>query len=180
MDVLNFLMYALPSGFISSFLTWLVGRRKRNNDMLSELQASINMLSSENRKILDENIQLRRENAELKAKTDEMLLKLSALTKEVERLRKEVINKKQKTDEAKRISNHSAAGVATLGLRHPQREQRAAGNPVSTAGTRRNPRGKPGERKPKPTGATGLPTEEDSQGGDTAQRGEDGCADGSH
>ena len=35
--------------------------------MLSQLQASINMLSSENRKILDENIQLRRENADLKA-----------------------------------------------------------------------------------------------------------------
>lgn len=66
--------------------------------MLSQLQASINMLSSENRKILDENIQLRRENADLKANQEEMIQKLSRLTKEVERLRK-VINKQTGNDE---------------------------------------------------------------------------------
>ena len=95
---MDFLMFALPGGFIGSIFTWFVGRRKQNNDMLSQLQASINMLSSENRKILDENIQLRRENADLKANQEEMIQKLSRLTKEVERLRK-VINKQTGNDE---------------------------------------------------------------------------------
>ncbi len=96
--LMDFLMFALPGGFIGSIFTWFVGRRKQNNDMLSQLQASINMLSSENRKILDENIQLRRENADLKANQEEMIQKLSRLTKEVERLRK-VINKQTGNDE---------------------------------------------------------------------------------
>ena len=96
--LMDFLIFALPGGFIGSIFTWFVGRRKQNNDMLSQLQASINMLSSENRKILDENIQLRRENADLKANQEEMIQKLSRLTKEVERLRK-VINKQTGNDE---------------------------------------------------------------------------------
>ncbi|MCE2616105.1 MAG: hypothetical protein ACTTKN_06565 [Phocaeicola sp.] len=96
--LIDFLMFALPGGFIGSFFTWLVGRRKQDNDMLSQLQASINMLSSENRKILEENIQLRRENVDLKANQEEMIQKLSRLTKEVERLRK-VISKQTGNEE---------------------------------------------------------------------------------
>lgn len=91
--LMEFLMFALPGGFLGSLFTWLVGRRKRDNDMLSQLQASINMLSEENRKALQENVQLRVENAQLKANQEEMLHKLSVLTREVERLRK-VINRK--------------------------------------------------------------------------------------
>lgn len=96
--LINFLMFALPGGFVGSIFAWLFGRRKRDNDMLSQLQASINLLSEENRKILEENVQLRRENADLKANQEEMLLKLSCLTKEVERLR-EVISKQSVNDE---------------------------------------------------------------------------------
>ena len=74
MDILlNFLMYSLPGGFLGSVFTWLVGRREHNNDMLSKLQASINMLSEENRKILAENVQLRKENAGLQANQEEIL-----------------------------------------------------------------------------------------------------------
>lgn len=89
-SLLNFLMFALPGGFIGSVFTWLVGRREHNNDMLSKLQASINMLSEENRKILAENVQLRRENAELQANQEEILRKQRALLKEVESLRNEI------------------------------------------------------------------------------------------
>lgn len=96
--LMDFLTFALPGGFLGSVVTWLLGRRKRDNDMLSQLQASINMLSSENRKILDENILLRRENADLKANQEEMIQKLSRLAKEVERLRK-VINRQTGNDE---------------------------------------------------------------------------------
>ena len=66
-EVWNILAWAIPSGFLSSVATWLITRRKQNNDFLSELQSSINLLSSENKKILAENIQLRRENVDLKA-----------------------------------------------------------------------------------------------------------------
>lgn len=117
MDTLiNFLMFALPGGFVGSIFTWLFGRRKRDNDMLSQLQASINLLSEENRKILSENVQLRRENADLKSNQEEMILKLARLTKEVERLRK-VISKQTVNDEKQNPGmdsrNHIISGRAT-------------------------------------------------------------------
>lgn len=53
MDILlNFLMYSLPGGFLGSVFTWLVGRREHNNDMLSKLQASINMLSEDRKSVV--------------------------------------------------------------------------------------------------------------------------------
>lgn len=97
-SLLNFLMFALPGGFVGSVLSWLVSRRDRDNDMLSKLQASINMLSEENRKILEENIQLRRENARLQANQEEILQKQRALLTEVEHLRAEI---------AKLTNNHN-------------------------------------------------------------------------
>ncbi|WP_129616519.1 hypothetical protein [Bacteroides cellulosilyticus] len=104
-SLMNFLMFALPGGFIGSIFAWLFGRRKRDNDMLSQLQASINLLSEENRKILSENVQLRRENADLKANQEEMILKLTGLTKEVERLRK-VISKQTVNNEKQNTGGH--------------------------------------------------------------------------
>lgn len=86
----DLLMFALPSGFLGSLFAWLAGRRKQSNDMLGELQKSINLLSGENKKILEENIQLRRENIDLKANQEEMLVRIDRLTKEVERLRKTI------------------------------------------------------------------------------------------
>ena len=99
--LMDFLRFALPGGFLGGIVTWIAGRRKRNNDMLSQLQSSINMLSSENRKILDENINLRVENAELKANQEAMLLKLTNLTKEIERLRKLINGKDRNAKERK-------------------------------------------------------------------------------
>ena len=100
MDILlNFLMYSLPGGFLGSVFTWLVGRREHNNDMLSKLQASINMLSEENRKILAENVQLRKENAGLQANQEEILQKQRALLREVDLLRGEIIKLTKKNNE---------------------------------------------------------------------------------
>lgn len=114
--LMDFLIFALPGGFVGSIFTWLFGRRKRDNDMLSQLQASINLLSEENRKILEENVQLRRENADLKSNQEEMILKLARLTKEVERLRK-VISKQTVNDEKQHSGvdsrSHIIAGRAS-------------------------------------------------------------------
>ena len=87
---MQILAFALPGGFLGSVFTWIFSRRKQNNDFLKELQSSINLLSGENKKILEENIQLRRENIDLKANQEEMLVRIDRLTKEVERLRKTI------------------------------------------------------------------------------------------
>lgn len=126
MDTLiNFLMFALPGGFVGSIFAWLFGRRKRDNDMLSQLQASINLLSEENRKILSENVQLRRENADLKSNQEEMILKLARLTKEVERLRK-VISKQTVNDEKQNPGvdsrNHTAGRASSDRLQRGKAE----------------------------------------------------------
>lgn len=89
MDILRI---GLPGGFLGAIASWAVSRRTRDNDMLAKLQASINLLAEENRKILAENVQLRRENAGLKAAQEELIVEVSHLSKEIERLRK-IINR---------------------------------------------------------------------------------------
>ena len=90
--VIDILRIGLPGGFLGSIVTYFVSRRTRDNDMLAKLQASINLLADENRKILAENVQLRRENAGLKAAQEELIVEVSHLSKEIERLRK-IINR---------------------------------------------------------------------------------------
>ena len=42
--ITDLLTYALPSGFLAGAVTWLVSRRKRRNDMLADMQRSIDLL----------------------------------------------------------------------------------------------------------------------------------------
>lgn len=117
--VMNLLTYSLPGGFLGAVFTWVVNRRERDNDMLAKLQASINLLSEENRKILAENVQLRRENANLQANQEEMIQKLGVLTREVERLRKIIDNPKTKNgNESKnqrRVPHDDGRGIGDAG-----------------------------------------------------------------
>lgn len=76
---------------------WLVGSRKRKNDFLKDLQASIDLLSSENRKLLaditavnSEIVAVRKENEELKASVDRLCTENSQLKVEVRQLREQV------------------------------------------------------------------------------------------
>lgn len=80
---------------------WLVGSRKRKNDFLKDLQASIDLLSSENRKLLaditavnSEIVAVRKENEELKASVDRLCTENSQLKDEVRQLREQI--KRQK------------------------------------------------------------------------------------
>lgn len=182
--LIDFLMFALPGGFVGSFFTWLVGRRKQNNDMLAQLQASINMLSGENRKILDENVQLRRENADLKSNQEEMLLKLSKLAKEVERLRK-VINKQTGNEEKPNPRGNSRTNyshVLPVGVYHGETNQEPA--VAHTDGTdekrnrhRRN-RSTVGRDDAEDGGATaGADDNRPDTGGDPGIGGDGGCSD---
>lgn len=114
-------MYGLPAGFIGAAFSWVFGKRKRDNDMLSQLQASINMLSEENKKILAENVQLRKENAGLKANQEELKHLLIQLAKEVDKL-KDIIKrtKNGKDNQGKTLADICAAlhriGITVNGL----------------------------------------------------------------
>ena len=59
--ITDLLTYALPSGFLAGTVTWLVSRRKRRNDMLADMQRSIDLLCEKYNDVLQENVTLRRE-----------------------------------------------------------------------------------------------------------------------
>lgn len=87
--------YIIP--LFTAAIGWLVGSRKRKNDFLKDLQASIDLLSSENRKLLaditavnSEIVAVRKENEELKASVDRLCTENSQLKDEVRQLREQV------------------------------------------------------------------------------------------
>ena len=187
MDILlNFLMYSLPGGFLGSVFTWLVGRREHNNDMLSKLQASINMLSEENRKILAENVQLRKENAGLQANQEEILQKHRALLREVDLLRGEIIKLTKKNNETSNQrgdpDNNGGRGAYHRGVRNHE----ARGEKRVTGGVNDNRLRIPRHAGERPVGDCdnddhghdGTPDDPCRHGGgDSSGVGESGCAD---
>ena len=58
---------------------WLGGRRKKNNDFLGDLQASIDLLAEKNKTLMEEVVKLREENAELRVKIEELTHKLEGV-----------------------------------------------------------------------------------------------------
>ena len=96
METLTFIgTYILP--LFTAAIGWIVGSRKRKNDFLKDLQASIDLLSSENRKLLaditavnSEIVAVRKENEELKASVDRLCAENSQLKDEVRQLREQV------------------------------------------------------------------------------------------
>lgn len=100
MESLTFIgTYIIP--LFTATVGWLVGSRKRKNDFLKDLQASIDLLSSENRKLLvditvvnSEIVAVRKENEELKASVDRLCTENSQLKDEIRQLREQL--KRQK------------------------------------------------------------------------------------
>ena len=96
MEALTFIgAYIVP--LFTAAVGWIVGSRKRRNDFLKDLQASIDLLSSENRKLLaditsvnSEIVAVRKENEELKASVDRLCTENSQLKDEVRQLREQV------------------------------------------------------------------------------------------
>ncbi len=72
---------------ISSYISWRLGKRKRDNDYLSELQGSIDLLSEKYTASLDELILLRKENCDLKVTQQKMLKEIQELKAENEELK---------------------------------------------------------------------------------------------
>ncbi|MDE6446447.1 MAG: hypothetical protein K2L06_06265 [Alistipes sp.] len=86
--------FALPSGFLGATVSWAVGRRKRNNDFLAEMQRSIDLLSEKYNQVLQENVSLRQEKADWQVSQQVLLAKVDRLTREVESLRRNLKNEK--------------------------------------------------------------------------------------
>lgn len=112
--ITDLLTYALPSGFLAGTVTWLVSRRKRRNDMLADMQRSIDLLCEKYNDVLQENVTLRREKADWLVAQQELLRKIDKLTREVEGLRKNFNRKTQKkTDETSPTKKPARAAAAT-------------------------------------------------------------------
>ena len=87
-DVMQLFDLLMP--VVTAIGGWLVGRRKRNNDFLSELQKSIDMLAAKNKELMDEVVILRKENANLLVNQEKMQTEITKLREENEQLRIEV------------------------------------------------------------------------------------------
>ena len=89
--------YAAPA--ITAAAGWLAGKRKRRNDFLKNMQDSIDILSMENKRLLEdlttvnrEVVALRKENGELKYSVDQLCRENAQLKTEVQDLRKQITN----------------------------------------------------------------------------------------
>ena len=95
-EILQFIgTYIIP--LVSAAIGWLAGSRKRRNDFLKDLQASIDLLSSENRRLLAditavnaEIVAVRKENEELKVSVDRLCSENALLQEEVRQLREQI------------------------------------------------------------------------------------------
>jgi purine-cytosine permease-like protein len=75
---------------VTAVITWFFTQRKRENDFLKDLQSSIDLLATENKKLMEEVVALRRENMQLKSEVEELNRKLENV---------KTITKKYKEDE---------------------------------------------------------------------------------
>ena len=84
---------------ITAAVGWLAGKRKRRNDALKSMQDSIDILSMENKRLIEdlttvnrEVVALRKENGELKTSVDQLCKENAQLKTEVQDLRKQLTN----------------------------------------------------------------------------------------
>ena len=84
---------------VTAVAGWLAGKRKRRNDFLKNMQDSIDILSMENKRLIEdltnvnrEVVALRKENGELKYSVDQLCRENVQLKTEVQDLRKQITN----------------------------------------------------------------------------------------
>ena len=87
--------YIIP--MLTALAGWAAGTRKRNNSFLQNLQDSINLLTSENKKLLEdltsvnkEIVNVRKENEELKASIDRLCTENAQLKEEIRQLKEKL------------------------------------------------------------------------------------------
>ena len=84
---------------ITAAAGWLAGKRKRRNDFLKNMQDSIDILSKENKRLIEdlttvnrEVVALRKENGELKYSVDQLCKENVQLKEEVRNLKNRITN----------------------------------------------------------------------------------------
>ena len=89
--------YAAPA--VTAAAGWLAGKRKRRNDFLKNMQDSIDILSIENKRLIEdltnvnrEVVALRKENGELKYSVDQLCKENVQLKDEVRNLKNRITN----------------------------------------------------------------------------------------
>ena len=92
----DILITILTTGTLIAPATWLVSKRKRNNDFLTDLQKSINSLTDKYTETLNELILVKRQNAQL-------ILQVEQLQREVVQLKEENTHLIKKLNELKRL-----------------------------------------------------------------------------
>lgn len=80
MDITTIIGYLFSA--LTGIVGWLAGRRKQNNNFISEQQSSINLLAEKNNELLKEIVSLRQQNAELQADQTAMEREMAVLRKE--------------------------------------------------------------------------------------------------
>lgn len=100
-DIAQLFDFIVP--IVTGVVGWLAGKRKRNNDFLNDLQASVNLLSEENKNLLAEVVELRKENAAL-------LINQGIMQNEMSKLREENVVFRNEIEEL----NTRLTGVKTI------------------------------------------------------------------
>lgn len=89
---------------------WVVGRRKRNNDFLTEQQESIELLTESNKRmvarfteVVAEVVELRNENISLRCEVNRVKQELEALSDEHRRMKHTVTELQRRVNEWRRV-----------------------------------------------------------------------------
>ena len=62
---------------ITTLIAYFLGRKKQRNDFLKEMQASIDLLATKNKELVEEVIMLREENLQLKTEVQKLIRELT-------------------------------------------------------------------------------------------------------
>lgn len=136
---MQILTWALPSGFLSSVVTWLVTRRQRNNDFLASLQKSIDLLTEKYTETLNENVRLQADNAHLLANQKVMEEKIDALNKKIDQLTKQLKTQNEKSNSGnspRSAPRRSADGGVRSNQEHDERADGLVGAEQLRSATR--------------------------------------------
>lgn len=80
MDIYQMLAFGLPP--VTSAVTWFVTRSQRNNTFLSDLQASIDLLSDRYNAALEELVKVKEQNVQLMTNQNELKAQIQEMSKE--------------------------------------------------------------------------------------------------
>lgn len=75
---------------LTGVASYLIGRRKRDNDFLQQLQSSIDLLSRENKELLVEIVEVKRKNAELESSQIRMSIRQNEIVHENNQLKQKI------------------------------------------------------------------------------------------